>query len=70
MYIPKVPALSKIHLGSVEAMKMTDADLFPNVRKLLLIETTSPISSSEAERVTMLEWLECTRVRMLKTMFR
>ena len=63
MYIPKVPVLSKIHLGSVEAIKMIDADLFPNVRKLLLIEATSPISSSETERVTL-------GFRMLKTMFR
>ena len=49
--------------GPVEAMKMADADLFPNVRKLLLIEATSPISSLEVEKVA-------SGIRMLKTAFR
>ena len=42
---------------------MADADLFSDVRKLLLIEATSPISSSEAERVA-------SGIRTLKTAFR
>lgn len=37
--------------GSVEALKMDDVDFFPNFKKLLLIVASSPISSSEAERV-------------------
>ena len=36
----------------VDVLKVADIVFFPNIKKLLLIGATSPISSSEAERET------------------
>ena len=36
--------------GIIEALNFADTDVFPNIRKLLILGATSPIESSKAER--------------------
>ena len=47
----------------VDVLKFADVDFFTNIRKLLLLGATSPISSSEAEKAA-------SRIIRLKTAFR
>ena len=47
----------------VDVLKVADLDFFPNIRKLMLIGETSPISFSEVERAA-------SGIRTLKTAFR
>ena len=47
----------------VDVLKFADVDFFKNIRKLLLLGATSPISSSEAEKAA-------SGIIRLKTAFR
>ena len=38
--------------GIIEALNFADFDFFPNMHKLLILGTTSPIGTTEAERAT------------------
>ena len=49
--------------GIIEALNFADTDDFSNKRKLLILESTSPIGSTEAERAA-------SGIRRLKTPYR
>ena len=49
--------------GLLDSLKLADKDLFPNIRRLLIIGCVSPIGSTEAERAA-------SGIRRLKTPYR
>ena len=49
--------------GIIEALNFADTDVFPNIRKLLILGATSPIESTKAER-------SASGIRRLKPLYR